>query len=73
MEHNNALMIFLIASGIFCLASAIANWNWFMEHRKARVVVKILGRTGARVLYSIVGLFLFGFGILMATGFLPGA
>ncbi|OPZ88926.1 MAG: hypothetical protein BWY74_02936 [Firmicutes bacterium ADurb.Bin419] len=48
---------FLLGAAIFTIMGAIFNWDWFFENRKARLMVSLLGRTGARVFYIIVGLF----------------
>ena len=69
MEKDIVLQIFLILGGLFTLAGGLFNWNWFMENRRARAVVSILGRKGARGLYIVMGLFLAIFGIVLATGF----
>ena len=39
--------LFVIVAGIFSLCGAIVNWDWYMNHRKARFLVRILGRGGA--------------------------
>ena len=44
-----------IAGGLFAIAGAAFNWDWFMQDPKANVFVRLLGRTGARVFYIIVG------------------
>ena len=44
-----------IAAGLFAIAGAAFNWDWFMQDPKANVFVRLLGRTGARVFYTIVG------------------
>ena len=54
----------VIAAGALCLAGAYFNWDWFMNHRKARLLVRVLGRNGARVLYGVLG------ATLLLTGFL---
>ena len=56
----------LVAVGIFTMSAAILNWNWFMNNRKARFIVKIFTRNGARYFYGFIG---FGFLIcgLLAT------
>ena len=60
-------IIFIIA-GLFSAVCAVLDWDFFMNHRKARFIIKMLGRKGARVLYMILGaalvilggLFIFG-------------
>ena len=60
--------LILIAIGAFTLAAAIGNWNWFMNNRKARLIVKIFTRNGARYFYGFLGLgFLLG-GLLTTMG-----
>ena len=48
--------ILILACGLFTLAGGIKNWDWFMSHPKARFMVGLLGRGGARVFYTILGL-----------------
>jgi hypothetical protein len=43
------------AAGAFAVVAAWRDWDWFMEGRKARVWVQLLGRNGARVLYALIG------------------
>ena len=58
----------VIAAGIFSLCGAILNWDWYMNHRKARFLVRLLGRDGARIFYGIIGLGLVILGILLLLG-----
>ena len=62
--------LFVIAAGILSLCGAIFNWDWYMNHRKARFLVKILGRGGARVFYGALGLGLIVLGGLLLLGFI---
>lgn len=61
-EHAD---VFLFAAGAFTAFAAVLNWSFFFEHRKARFLVRILGRSGARVFYLILGLVLIGAGIML--------
>ncbi|MBN1514992.1 immunity 17 family protein [Candidatus Sumerlaeota bacterium] len=45
----------IIAIGLFAITGAVMDWDWYMEHRKARLVVKFFGRNGARIFYAVVG------------------
>lgn len=49
--------------GVFCILGAILNWNFFFESRRAYIFVKMLGRTGARIFYVGLGVFLLFVGI----------
>jgi small neutral amino acid transporter SnatA (MarC family) len=66
MDENIIGLIVGFGGGAFCIIASILNWNWFFNHRRAYIFVKLFGRTGARVVYSILGIFLFflGFKIL---------
>lgn len=50
--------LFAIAAGVFSICGALFNWNWFMTHRKAAFMVRILGRSGARIFYGALGVLL---------------
>jgi small neutral amino acid transporter SnatA (MarC family) len=56
-----ATALFILA-GLFSIAGALFNWEWFMTNYKAAVFVRILGRSGARILYAILGLLLAALG-----------
>jgi len=57
------LTLFLLSTGLFSAAGGILNWEWFFAHPKARLLVRLFGRTGARAFYVLLGgLFLF-FGV----------
>ena len=55
---NSTSIILMTIAGAMCIASAIFNWDWFYTNFRASLFVKILGRTGARILYAIIGVFL---------------
>ena len=55
---------FLIAAvGLFALAGSMSRWPWFWNSGRARTVVDIFGRSGARTFYFVIGMF------LVVTGF----
>jgi len=60
------LLLFFI--GIFTIVGAIQDWDWFMNHRKARLWVKLFGRDGARIFYMFLGFLLIMLGGLFALG-----
>ncbi|HEY2839272.1 MAG TPA: immunity 17 family protein [Pirellulales bacterium] len=62
----------LVAFGLFTVGAAALDFDWFMEHRKARPLVSIFGRGGARIFYVLVGAaFLVG-GALMEMRIIDG-
>jgi hypothetical protein len=58
----------LVAIGAFAALGGIKNWDWFMNNRRARLFVTILGRDGARVFYVLLGLFIAGIGFAGLAG-----
>jgi hypothetical protein len=54
-----------IPAGLFSMAGAVFDWEWFMTTRRAQFVVDVLGRQGARVFYFFLGLFLVGLGVFL--------
>lgn len=65
---NPVGLAFLIGGGAFGIVGACYNWDWFMNHRKARCIVALFGRQGARIFYAILGAALIAIGILFALG-----
>jgi hypothetical protein len=58
----------LAAIGIFAICGAALNWSFFMNNRKARFIVAILGHAGARAFYVLLGGGLVTCGLMMALG-----
>ena len=65
----NWMGLLIAGAGAFSVAGAIADWDWFMESRKARFFVKVLGRTGARIFYGLLGLALIALGLAGLLGY----
>lgn len=57
--------LFLLLLGLFSVAGGVLNWEWYFQNYKAKLVVSILGRTGARAFYILLGAFLMACGIGM--------
>ena len=55
----------LIALGLFTAICAMADWDWFMNNRRARLFVTLLGRDGARLLYAALGVGFLGLGVVL--------
>jgi hypothetical protein len=54
--------------GILLMVLAVLDWDYLMNHPKARPVTALVGRTGARVFYALIGLVIVAAGIAIATG-----
>lgn len=61
----NLFGLIFVAAGAFSLLGGICDWEWFMNSRKARFIVKILSRNGARIFYTVLGIIIVVFGILV--------
>ena len=60
--------LIIVAAGVFSICGAIFDWDWFINSRKARFFVSILGRTGARIFYGVLGVGIVVLGGLLAAG-----
>lgn len=49
------LFILIIVAGIFSLVASLKDWDFFFENRKSKLIVKLLGRSKARIFYGILG------------------
>jgi hypothetical protein len=62
--------LLLVLVGFFSIAGGIFNFEWFMNSRKARACVNLLGRSGARIFYGVLGLAVAILGLLITFGIL---
>lgn len=69
----NPIGLLFVAAGLFSICGGVFDWDFFMNSRKARLFVGIFGRSGARVLYILLGLAIVGLGALIAMGILQNA
>jgi len=56
--------IVIILIGLFSILGGLLDWDWFMNSWRARFFVNILGRTGARLFYVGLGIFIIIVGII---------
>ncbi len=54
--------------GLLSVAASYFNWDWYFNNYRARFLVKIIGRRGARIFYTFLGLFLVGLGLSILLG-----
>ncbi len=47
--------IIIFSLGVFSIAGGVFNWDWFMNNRRARRFVNLIGRNSARIFYCILG------------------
>lgn len=53
------LALFAFLCGVFVIAAAVLDWDWFFNNWRARFFVNLLGRDGARLFYTLLGALLF--------------
>ena len=68
MNESLIYSILFMAIGLFAIIGSVTNWDYFLNHRKAQLFIKLLGRQGTRIFYVILGLGLFSVGILSLLG-----
>jgi len=71
MKHSPITILFM-ATGLLALCGATFNSDWFLNRRKTRAFVSLLGRTGARIFYGLLGGTLLVLGYLISTGVIDG-
>ena len=49
------LSLLVIACGLFSIVCVYKDFDWFMNHRKARFMVGAIGRKGAHIFYGVLG------------------
>lgn len=69
----NPAGLVLAAIGLFSFAGGLCNWHWFMNARKARALVRMIGPGAARVFYMLLGLVIAVYGVLLTVGTVGGA
>lgn len=64
----NIAAIILIIVGLISLSGGVFAWPWFMNSRRARSLTSIIGYTGARIFYVILGVGVLIYGITIIPG-----
>ena len=54
MSDTSAFVLIAFV-GLFPILAAVFDWDFFFNNYKARPVVKVLGRSGARIFYAVLG------------------
>lgn len=60
-----AVKIFILAMGFYMLLGAVCNWNSLLTGIKEEHMAKLIGKTGVRIFYGIMGSLLIVIGIMM--------
>ena len=63
MNKNTVLGLLVTIMGLFSVVCAALNFDWFFANHRARPIVAIFGRTGARLFYVALGTFICYLGV----------
>ena len=66
------IMLAGLLIGGFAFFCAYRDFDWFMNNRRAALLVMILGRGGARIFYMLLGLVIIGGGLFIGAAGLFG-
>jgi hypothetical protein len=69
---DTLIVILVFIGGLITLLGAVLNWKGMYRSRRAKGIVSTVGLTGARIIYSLVGLLLMIVAILGFTGYYGG-
>ena len=64
----NPIGLVFVAIGLFLVATAIFDWEWVMNNRRARLLSNLITRSGARIAYGVLGGGAIVVGVLLAAG-----
>jgi len=70
MTESSIYSTIFILIGLFTIIASATDWDYFFNHIKAKLFVKIFGRKGARIFYMILGFGLLAFGVLSMLGYI---
>lgn len=68
MTQERICGLLVIIIGFFSVICSVGNFNWYFNNRKAQGMVRLFGRNGARVFYSIVGVIIIFLGGAVMLG-----
>ena len=60
--------LLILLAGLLAMLAGILNWDWFIAQRRSAFLVTLLGRTGARLFFILLGVALTSVGLLLITG-----
>ncbi len=63
-----AIGLVFLAVGLFVLTATFSNWGWFWNNHWARFLSAMISKTGARTVYTFLGLMLTLIGVLATFG-----
>ncbi len=64
MNKEILTQLFFMAAGLFSVLGAFFEWSFFFNSRKAQRVVRLFGKSGARIFYIVIGILLFSISLL---------
>lgn len=62
---NFLILLFGLLIGGFSILCSVKNYDWFFRARRARVIDNLMGRNGARIFYTVLGVIFIIAGIVV--------
>ena len=59
MNKETIIQVLLIAFGLFCILGAYLEWDFFFRVGKVQRIIGLIGKSGARIFYIVIGFILF--------------
>ncbi|WP_430816207.1 immunity 17 family protein [Carboxylicivirga sp. RSCT41] len=66
--NKDVLFYLMTGVGAIIFVASLTNWEWFFKQRRAQILVKAMGRNGARIFYALLGIFFAVFGWMVLSG-----
>jgi len=57
--------LIMVVIGVFTAGCAMGDFDWFMNNYRARFLVSLFGRDGARMVYGLLGAAFIVFGVVL--------
>ncbi len=64
MDKETFSQILFMAAGLFSILGAYFEWNFFYKNRKVQRIIRLFGKSGAKIFYIVIGLIIFSIALL---------
>ncbi len=67
MNKETLIQVLLVAFGVFSILGAYFEWNFFYTSKKMQRIIRLIGKSGAKIFYIVIGAILFILALLDMT------
>ncbi len=64
MKKELIIQVLLVSFGLFSILGAYFEWTFFYNNNKVQRIIRLIGRSGAKIFYILIGAILFTIAIL---------